>query len=71
MAMKKFGKVKNMKSGKMNPMETMSGTTQKSDAPAPNKADKSLASLMKGHVFPSYGKKATRATGANKDRRTK
>lgn len=53
---------------KLKPTETMDSYTQKAD-PSGNKADKSLATLMSGKVFPSYGKKANRPTGANKDRR--
>lgn len=55
---------------KLQPKETMNSVTQKANDSG-NKADKSLATLMSGKVMPSYGKKVTRPTGANKDRRNK
>ena len=53
---------------KLQPKEEKSSYTQKGDASG-NKADRSLNDLMKGNVMPSYGKKVTRPTGANKNRR--
>lgn len=55
---------------KLQPKETLSSITQKTNAPG-NKADEALSTLLKGNVLPSSGKKATRPTGANKDRRNK
>ena len=55
---------------KMKPTETLPTYTQKGN-PDGNKADRSLNDLMKGNVMPSYGKKVSRPTGANKDRRIK
>jgi hypothetical protein len=55
---------------KMQPTETMSSVTQKGDSSG-NKADRSLNDMLKGNVLPSYGKKVTRPTGANKDRRNR
>ena len=52
---------------KLQPKERLSSITQKTSIPG-NRADESLSRMLQGNVGPG-GKKVTRPTGANKDRR--